>query len=523
MKLDELFHRSRKSFPDRPAVIDQERSINYTEMDQAVSALAREFGRLPLPAGARVGLLMENSIDYVISYFGILAAGFVVVPLDTSANWETLQYILDNCEIKVLIAQSRYRRQIKALFDNGCGVSYLVSDAQFLLRSSGPVQILCGESMQLSASLPAGSPAKSGMSEVIAFSRHGKSHELAAIFYTSGSTGTPKGVMLSHLNLVSNTLATIEYLRLTQADRTLVILPFYYIYGNSLLLTSIASGACLVLDNRFMYPETVLNTMDEHECTGLSGVPSNFMILLGKSTLTTRKFPHLRYFTQAGGAMAPEVVRTLADAFPDKEIFIMYGQTEAAPRVTYLPPQRLREKLGSIGIPLRGVDVRIMDEHGDELPEGKSGELVVSGDNVMMGYWRQPAEEQEVLRDGLLFTGDLGYKDSDGFIFIVGRKKEIIKAGGNRVSVKEVEECLVGHEKILEACVIGIPDPLLGEAVKAIVVLKPHTKLEERELLRHCQKLLADYKVPKIISIVENLPKYQSGKINRQLLKQQAT
>ncbi len=352
-------------------------------------------------------------------------------------------------------------------------------------------------------------------------SRNGKTHELAAIFYTSGSTGTPKGVMLSHLNLVSNTQATIEYLKLTEVDRTLVILPFYYIYGNSLLLTNIACGACLVIDNRFMYPETVLNTLEEQNCTGLSGVPSNFMILLGKSTLAARKFPHLRYFTQAGGAMAPDVIRALASAFPDKEIFIMYGQTEAAPRVTYLPPNQLNAKLGSIGIPLNGVSVTIMDEQRHGLPAGQTGELVVAGDNVMMGYWRQPEEQQDVLREGLLFTGDLGYKDDDGYIFIVGRKKEIIKAGGNRVSVKEVEESLVSHEKILEACVIGIPDPLLGEAIKAFVVLKPGLELEERELLRHCQRTLAEYKVPKFFVVVDSLPKYQSGKINRQMLKQQ--
>lgn len=208
-------------------------------------------------------------------------------------------------------------------------------------------------------------------------------------------------------------------------------------------------------------------------------------------------------------------------AFPDKEIYIMYGQTEAAPRVTYLPPSRLQDKLGSIGIPLEGITVTITDEQGNAVEAGKTGELVVSGDNVMMGYWRQPGEEAEVLRDGRLFTGDLGYKDQEGFVFIVGRKKEIIKSGGNRVSVKEVEECLVANQSILEACVVGVPDPLLGEAIKAFVVLKPDASTDEKEILLHCRRALADFKVPKTIRIVDSLPKYQSGKINRQLLKQQ--
>ncbi len=363
MRLDQFLCQSSQLFGDRPAVIDPERSINYRQLGEAANQFAEQLRRLPIAPGSRVALLMENCVDYVVAYFGILRAGFVVVPLDTSANGETLRYILDNCEVRVLTAQSRYRRQLKSVFDGGCGIEYLFCDTILPVGTSALEKIKFGESMKLDSVLPALEHRETISSETIAITRNGKSHELAAIFYTSGSTGTPKGVMLSQLNLVSNTQATVEYLKLTEVDRTLVILPFYYIYGNSLLLTNIACGACLVIDNRFMYPETVLNTMEEQKCTGLSGVPSSFMILLGKSTFASRKFPQLRYFTQAGGAMAPDVINSLASAFPDKEIYIMYGQTEAAPRVTYLPPEQLAAKLGSIGMPLRGVSVTIMDEN----------------------------------------------------------------------------------------------------------------------------------------------------------------
>lgn len=520
--LNELLKRSSATHPDRTAIFVEGKSITYRELDLAVEAFCAELRKLNLPGGSRIALLLENSIEYAIAFFAVLRANLVVVPLDTSASASTLSYVLSDCDVKVLIAHSRYRRQLKDATADALSLQLLLCDASLKIGHPTMKVVTFGEFVKIDKKDDLTELRVEAYTEPITLQRNGKQHELAAIFYTSGSTGTPKGVMLSHLNLVSNTEATVEYLKLTEADRTLVILPFYYIYGNSLLLTNVASGACLVVDNMFMYPETVLNTMQEQKCTGLSGVPSNFMILLGKSTLTQRSYPDLRYFTQAGGAMAPDVTRKLMDAFPDKEIYIMYGQTEAAPRVTYLPPNRLEEKLGSIGIPLTGISVDICDEQGNSIPSGTAGELVVSGDNVMMGYWNQAEEEREVLKQGRLHTGDLGYKDSDGFIFIVGRKKEIIKSGGNRVSVKEVEECLVAFDGVLEACVIGVPDPLLGEAIKAVIVPKPGAELEQGAVLLHCKRKLADFKVPKIITIAESLPKYQSGKINRQLLKQQS-
>ncbi|MEW6050267.1 MAG: class I adenylate-forming enzyme family protein [Candidatus Zixiibacteriota bacterium] len=519
MNVLELLERTAVAHPQRVAVTDQERQITYRELANEVANVATHLTKLPLPSGARAAILYTNSIEYVVAYFAVFKAGLTAVPLDTSLTPDSLAYILADCQVQVLICEPRFKRHLKRILPVGSSVRYLAIDATVSLDHTG-VSVLPFKTMRFASAQEAdasitGAPA-------VSMIRRDRTHELAAIFYTSGSTGASKGVMLSHLNLVSNTLATVEYLRLTSDDSVMVILPFYYIYGNSLLLTHVAVGGRCVIDNRFMYPEVVLDTMGAERVTGFSGVPSNFMILLNNSTFTTRKLESLRYFTQAGGAMAPEVTRRLMDAFPHKQIFIMYGQTEASPRVSWLPPERLAEKLGSAGIEVPGAKVTIRDDQGRVLPANEVGELVVEGDLVMMGYWNQPEESRQVLKNDCLYTGDLARMDTDGYIFIVGRKKEIIKTGGNRVSAKEVEECLLEHQKISEASIIGVPDDILGEAIRAVIVLKPGMTADTSEIKSHCKRKLADFKVPKQIRFVEQLPKYQSGKVNKMALKEQS-
>ncbi|UCE24583.1 MAG: acyl--CoA ligase [Candidatus Zixiibacteriota bacterium] len=514
MRVFDLLVRSAAMSPDATAIAHHERNMTYRQLYQASVALGRHLKELSLPEGTRIGLLFENSVEYAVSFFAIFQAGYIAVPMDTSLDADSLRYLLTDCEARVLIAGFRFRKILPALVSDGSTIEHVISDRHMSTGRNDLQVELMGDII--------GSPEEdaAGM-EVPEFipPETDSPAELAAIFYTSGSTGTPKGVMLSHRNLVSNTLATVEYLKLTGSDSVIVILPFYYIYGNSLLLTHIACGGRAVIDNRFMYPEVVLDTMEEKAVTGFSGVPSNFMILLSSSTFTKRKLPSLRYFTQAGGAMAPEIIRRLMSAFPGKEIFIMYGQTEAAPRVTYLPPERLKDKLGSIGIPVPGVQVTVTDENGNELPPGEVGEIMVTGPNVMMGYWNQSDEEREVLREGRLFTGDLAKKDNEGFIFVVGRKKEIIKTGGNRVSVKEIEECLVQCDRILETAVFGVDDPILGEAIKAVVVTRPDLPMTEKDVADFCRAHLASHKVPKFIEFADSLPKQESGKIDKIKLK----
>ncbi|SYZ73072.1 AMP-dependent synthetase and ligase [Candidatus Zixiibacteriota bacterium] len=521
MRIFDILANSAAVYPGNIAVRHDGRSMNYRELYESAVGLGKYLETLRLPPDTRAAILFENCAEYLIAFFAVFRAGLVAVPLDTSLPPEKINAILIDSQAEILLCQAKFERHLDRMMGDTPPIKFIITERKL----QRPPETVVGATLEEILSDPNLKdkifPEKKS-ADSLAYDLKQESvaapHELAAIFYTSGSTGSSKGVMLSHRNLISNTIATVIYLKLEARDKVMVILPFYYIYGNSLLLTHILAGGTLVIDNRFLYPEVVLDTMQKEQVTGFSGVPSNFMIMLNNSSLATRSWPHLRYFTQAGGAMAPEVVRRLMTAFPDKEIYIMYGQTEAAPRVSYCPPEKLNEKIGSIGIPVPGVTIKVMDDDGHEVPIGTDGELAVLGDNVMLGYWNQPEEQKQVLRDGWLFTGDLARQDRDGYFYIVGRKKEIIKAGGKRVSAKEVEECILEHPQVAEATVFGIKDDILGEAIKTVIVLRQGTDLSVKEIQNYCRSKLAEFKVPKYIVFADSLPKYKSGKVNKMLL-----
>jgi acyl-CoA synthetase (AMP-forming)/AMP-acid ligase II len=526
VELFDILRRGAAIAPDGTAVVHGDRSVTYRKLLLSASRLGRFLrGKCGEP-GERVALLFENSLEYVIGFFAVTQAGYTVVPLDTSLRPERLQFILDDCAATGLLVADKFARYLTDLARPGGPLRLVlhetaegrdrVSVADAVER---PVlnEILGGADGAPFEELIEGIETTLPLEGLTHRAASPAPHEPAAIYYTSGSTGEPKGVMLSHRNLISNTIATVEYLGLTPADSVIVILPFRYIYGNSLLLTHLLVGGRLVIDNRFAFPQAVLKTMAEQKVTGFSGVPSNFMILLENVNFCSDRLPHLRYVTQAGGAMAPEVIRRVMAACPDKQIFIMYGQTEASPRVSYLPPARLADNVGSIGIPVPGVDIRIADDEGDEVAEGEVGEIAVRGDCVMLGYWNQPEATAEVIRGGWLFTGDLARRER-GLIYVVSRRKEIIKAGGTRVSAREIEERILEHPDVLEVAVAGVPDDVLGEAVKAFVVKRNGAELDTRRLTEHCHIVLESHKVPKLIEFLDHLPRHDSGKINKQAL-----
>jgi long-chain acyl-CoA synthetase len=307
----------------------------------------------------------------------------------------------------------------------------------------------------------------------------------------------------------------VDYLGLGRDDSIVSVLPFYYSYGASVLHTHLAVGAYLVIEPNLVFPHTMVETMARERVSGFSGVPSTFLLLLNRVPLADYDLSSLRYLTQAGGAMAPATTQRLREALPRARIFIMYGQTEATARLTWLPPDRLDEKPGAVGIPVAGVEIVVRREDGQPAEPAEIGEVHARGPGVMLGYWRNPDATAAVLRDGWLRTGDMGHLDAEGYLFLSGRRSDMIKTGAHRVHPKDVEEVVAELQEVDEVAVIGVDDDTLGQVIKALVVVKSGQALSANQVKAHCRARLAIYKIPKFIEFVDALPKTASGKIRR--------
>ena len=505
MLVSDILLNTARSNPDSKAVWFNGEWRSYNDIANASQSVAAFLRGKGLEPGDRVAILIDNSFDYIIAHFGILIAGGVEVSLNTDLSETDIQYLLSDCEATGLIASKKYAKRWMGTLEELSDLRFVISDAR-IHDDKGKPTFTFKEAIDTAAleSKPL---------------RH--ESELASIVYTSGSTGKPKGVMLSHRNLVSNMQAIVEYLSLTSIDRMLVVLPFHYIYGRSLLYTHFLTGGSIVIDNRFAFPSTVLKTMDEQEVTFFAGVPSTFSILMRKTDFAKRSFPKLRMMTQAGGPMPPALQKEIVEAIAPADLWIMYGSTEAAPRLTYLDPKWIRNKWGSIGQPVSGVEIVVRDEQGNPVADGEVGELTAKGPNIMMGYWKDEAGTAEAIVDGYYRTGDLGYCDEDGCYFLTGRARDIIKVGGNRVSSKEIEEHIAAIEGVVEVAVVGISDEILGEAIKAYVSIDESIVTPE-QIQKELQRTLPSFKQPSEWEVRDELPKNQSGKVMKNELKQQS-
>lgn len=494
---------TRRRHGDREALVQGEERWTYETLARRAGALSARLDGLGVRPGDRVALLWENSPAYVQIYFAVMRLGAVLVALNPVNEESYVNKVLADCSPVLLIAQAKFLRRFAAGLDPALLPPLLLDEG---LAGELPGEIGLIDASEGEAPALAGSAAA----------------DLAMILYTSGTTGAPKGVCLTQRNLIANTDSINEYLRLDETERCLVLLPFYYSYGHSLLLTHVAVGGCLVIDNRFGFPNAVLDTAIREQVTGLPGVASTFNILMQRSRLPELGIPSLRYFTTAGGALPPAGLARLRAMLPAAQPIVMYGQTEGTARLSYLPPADVDRKPGSIGRGIPGVTLAVLDKEGRQVAPGETGEIVAAGENIMRGYWQDPAETAKVIDDeGRLWTGDLARVDEEGYLWVVGREKDMIKSGAFRINPKEIEDIVQELDGVLACAVVGVSDELLGEKMVVCLVPGPNAALDAAAVLGHLKRRLPHWKQPQAARFFEELPRTSSGKIRKHLLQAQ--
>ena len=511
MLVHEFLEDSANRTPDKVALICAGQRLTYRQVDEEANRVANALLAAGVQRGDRVAVWLPNSVETVLAIFGILKASATFVVVNTTTKPDKLAYVLNNCQAKGLFAPGRQAEVV---------ASVMASVPSLTLG------VLCGKGADegithhsslrsLSTMLAGASPERLECPAIDV--------DLACLIYTSGSTGDPKGVMSTHANVAFAASSIIEYLENVPDDIVIDVLPLSFDYGLYQLLMTFKFGGTLVLERSFAYPAATLKRIAEEHVTGLPGVPTLFAMLL-QMDLSRFDLSSLRYLTNTAAALPVEHIQRLRDAFPWARLYSMYGLTECK-RTLYLPPEELSRRPGSVGIAIPGTEVWVEDEAGQRLGPGEVGELVVRGSHVMQGYWQDEAATAKCYRRGrypaerMLYTGDLFRMDEEGFLYFVARKDDIIKTRGEKVAPKEVESVLYRLPGIVEAAVIGVPDALLGEAVKAFVVCAPDANLNERDVLRHCAQHLEDFAVPKQVEFRASFPKTESGKIQKRALR----
>lgn len=468
-------------------ILNVRENTSFAELYERSASLAY-YLFTQLGEGNKIILISPNSLFFVTCYLAIIKSGNICVPLNPTIEQNNFDYIEGITDCKLLFISQGVRTN---LFVRG----EVINEEKY-------TQLINGVD-------------KTNVQRGFFTENEFDENRLAEILFTSGSTGPPKGVMLTHLNLRANTESILSYLKLTPDDSILLVLPLFYCYGLSVLHTHLKVGASIVINNNFILLGSVIKNLAKYKCTGFAGVPSHFQMLLRKShTFKQTEFPQLRYVTQAGGKLHDAFIEEFIATFPEVKFFVMYGQTEATARLSYLDPSLLKSKVGSIGKAIPGVMLNIVDENDRLVGAGEIGEIIAKGDNIMKGYFNDPIVTKEVLRNGWLYTGDLARMDEEGYVYLTARKKAIIKVGGHRVSPKEIEDVIVSIPKVIDCTVFSVDDELLGEAIKAKVVVGEECDQEvmRNEILKLCKLKLSPDKIPKIIDFTLKMGVSLSGK-----------
>jgi len=516
MLLQSFLENSARLYPNKVALIYKDARLTYAEINRRANQVAVLLRSQGIKRGDRVAIFLENSVESVISLFGILKADAVFVMLSPQLKAPKLEYILNNCGAKALISDVSRLNAASGVLSNASSLESVVfvGDKEKIKAGIHRNSISWSEADKFS-NLQDAKPSNINI-------------DLASIIYTSGSTGNPKGVMLTHLNMVSAATSITTYLENVTDDIVIDVLPLSFDYGLYQVLMAFKFGGTLVLEKSFVYPYEVLKRMVEEKVTGFPGVPTIFAILLQMKDLKKYDLGSLRYITNTAAALPVKHIQQIRETFPQAKLYSMYGLTECK-RVSYMPPDELDHRPDSVGKCMPNMEGWVVGKDGNRVGPGVVGELIVRGPNVMKGYWGDPDGTDEVLKPGMLpgekvlYTGDLFRTDEEGFFYFVGRKDDMIKTRGERVSPKEVENAIHELEGVDEVAVIPVPDEILGSAIKAFIVPRNGYRLTEKNVLSHCKRYLEEIVIPKYFEFRETLPKNPSGKIDKLVLKQESS
>lgn len=487
----DLISNSAKRYPSRKALIEAEtgKFVRYHELFSMLRSFSSGINFVGVKKGDRVGLFSNNSINSITVFLTVIKCGAIAVPFNSDLDIENIIRQAEDCGVSALCYSERFSKKAEEIGNRIKSIKLISEDS--LAKNS----VVHGQTSKGNLRAP------------------------AAIIYTSGSSGQPLGVSLSHENLICNNKAIVKYTKLSEKDRVCCVLPINYIYGLSLIISHLFAGASVVLENRFMYPKVVLDTLIEHDVSGFAGVSSHYSILLFCSDFKKDNISRMRYLLQAGDAMHPKITMALAGSFPDTDIYLMYGLTEASPRLSYLEPSKVRIKPTSVGRAVPGVKLKVVGRGGRECKIGEPGEVIASGKNIMLGYWNNRAETEKKIKNGWLYTGDIGFLDQEGDLSIIGRSDAMVKVGGHRVGLFEIERIVKGLSPVMDAVAVDFPDKILGNKIKLFVSPLPFRTIDSEEVMALCREKLAKYKVPSKVVVIESIPKNSSGKFDKEKLK----
>ena len=505
MLVHDFLQRSAARLPGKEALVCGERRFDYARLDAMANRLANALVARGVRRGDRVALLLDNSLEAVVAVFAALKAGAAFVAISRGTRPDKVLALLNDCAASALVSDVAALGQglLGRLADEAPSLKAVVACG----GAPRPSDALLLDFAAIQAEFPASDPGVRCIDL-----------DLACLIYTSGTTGESKGVMCDHASVVFAAGTIARYLKNSESDVVLSVLPLAFSYGLYQLLATFLAGGTLVLEESFAFPDLVLEKMARERVTGFAAVPTIYARLLSMN-LAGLDLSSLRYLTNAAAGLPVEQVRRVRLLFPRAELYLMHGLTEVA-RTMFLPPDQVDARPGSSGRALDGTELWLEDEDGARVGPGGVGELIVRGRHVMRGYWGAPERTAERFRPGPLpgervcLSGDLFRTDEEGYFYFVSRKDDIIKSRGRKVAPREAEDVLYRIPGVLEAAVVGVPHPELGQAVKAFIVA-PGSGLQEAAVIAHCRRHMEEFMVPRAVEFVSELPKTPSGKLRR--------